>query len=139
MQNRYLKHAHISEKKFKSVLSCFCKDYTATQTAELSHVSRNTVNGLYSRIRQRIFDITQDDEYLDGKVEVDESYFGAKRIRGKRGRGAKGKVPVVGLLKRQGKVYTQILPHCTREDLMPILNGQNSGGYYCLYRWLEKL
>ena len=36
---------------------------------------------------------------LDGEVEVDESYFGARRVRGKRGRGARGKTPVVGLLK----------------------------------------
>ena len=32
-----------------------------------------------------------------GEFEVDESYFGAKRVRGKRGRGAAGKTPVFGL------------------------------------------
>ena len=36
--------------------------------------------------------------------ELDESYFGAKRVRGKRGRGAAGKTPVFGLPKRDGKV-----------------------------------
>ena len=35
---------------------------------------------------------------------MDESYFGARRIRGKRGRGAKGKTIVFGLKKRKGKV-----------------------------------
>ena len=44
---------------------------------------------------------------LDGEVEVDESYFGARRVRGKRDRGAKGKIPVIGPLKRGGKVYTK--------------------------------
>jgi len=39
------------------------------------------------------------------EIECDESYFGAKRIRGKRGRGAAGKTPVFGLLKRNGKGY----------------------------------
>ena len=39
-----------------------------------------------------------------GIFELDESYFGAKRVRGKRGRGAAGKTPVFGLLKRDGKV-----------------------------------
>ena len=39
-----------------------------------------------------------------GVFELDESYFGAKRVRGKRGRGAAGKTPVFGLPKRDGKV-----------------------------------
>jgi transposase len=37
-----------------------------------------------------------------GVFELDESYFGAKRVRGKRSRGAAGKTPVFGLLKREG-------------------------------------
>ena len=36
---------------------------------------------------------------FDGEIEVDESYFGGHR-KGKRGRGAAGKVAVFGLLKR---------------------------------------
>ena len=44
---------------------------------------------------------------------------GAKRIRGKRGRGAAGKTPVFGLLKREGKVYVEIVKNCTKEQLMP--------------------
>ena len=43
--------------------------------------------------------------FLAGEIEVDESYFGGVR-KGKRGRGAGGKVPVFGLLKRGGRVYT---------------------------------
>ena len=43
-----------------------------------------------------------------GEIEVDESYFGGAR-KGNRGRGAAGKVPVFGLLKRGGKVYTKII------------------------------
>ena len=61
---------------------------------------------------------------LNNEVEFDESYFGARRVRGKRGRGAKGKTPVVGLLKRKGRVYTQIIPNCSRRELMPIIKGK---------------
>ena len=43
---------------------------------------------------------------FSGEIEIDESYFGAKRVRGKRGRGAANKTPVFGMLKRDGKVYT---------------------------------
>lgn len=58
-----------------------------------------------------------------GEYEFDESYFGAKRIRGKRGRGAVGKTPVFGLLKRGEKVFVTIVPDCSKESLMPIIQG----------------
>ncbi len=124
MKNIYLKHAHISQRKFKQVLVCFTNDYTAKATSQIVGISRNTVNGLYSFFRLRILELSKTSQDLDGEVEVDESYFGARRVRGKRGRGAKGKIPVVGLLKRQGKVYTQIIPNCTRQELMPIIKGK---------------
>ena len=41
--------------------------------------------------------------------------------KGKRGRGAAGKVPVFGLLKRGGKVYTQIVTDTKTETLLPII------------------
>ena len=47
-----------------------------------------------------------------GEFECDESYFGAHRVRGKRGRGAAGKTPVFGLLKRHGNVYVEIVENC---------------------------
>ena len=55
-----------------------------------------------------------------GEIEVDESYFGGSR-KGKRGRGAAGKVPVFGLLKRGGKVYTVMIPNARTATLMPIM------------------
>ena len=63
-------------------------------------------------------------EKENGEFELDESYFGAKRVRGKRGRGAAGKTPVFGLLKRDGKVYVEIVKDCTREQLLPIIQGK---------------
>lgn len=124
MRNKYLKHTHISEVKFKQILKCFSQDFTASQTSLLTNVSRNTVNGLFAKFRLRILDLTTNREGLGGEVEVDESYFGARRVRGKRGRGALGKIPVVGLLKRHVKVYTQVVKNCTKEQLMPILRGK---------------
>ena len=124
MQNRYCKQTHISQRKFRQILNCFCHDYTAVVTSQVTGISRNSINSLYAKFRTRILELSLTSGNLDGEVEVDESYFGARRVRGKRGRGAKGKVPVVGLLKRSGKVYTQIIPNCTREQLMPILRGK---------------
>ena len=60
---------------------------------------------------------------LKGVIEVDESYFGAKRIKGKRGRGAFKKTPVFGIFKRGGKVYTEIVPDCAKDTLKGIIRG----------------
>ena len=59
-----------------------------------------------------------------GEFELDDSCFGARRVRGKRGRGAAGKTLVFGLLKRSGKVFVTIVPNCSREELMPIIQGK---------------
>ena len=58
--------------------------------------------------------------FLHGEVDVDESYFGGVR-KGKRGRGAAGKIPVFGCLERKGKVYTQIISDVREKTLMPII------------------
>jgi transposase len=67
-----------------------------------------------------IYEQSEHLELLDGEVEADESYFGGKR-KGKRGRGAVGKVPVFGLLKRNGKVFTVVIPDAKETTLMPII------------------
>ena len=72
-------------------------------------MNRNTVNRFYLVLRQIIAEEMEKAAALHGEVEVDESYFGGKR-KGKRGRGAAGKVPVFGLLKRGGRVYALPIP-----------------------------
>ena len=66
--------------------------------------------------------LTEEESYFEaGEIEVDESYFGAKRVRGKRGRGAGGKTKVFGMKKRGDKVYTQIVSNCLAGELVPII------------------
>lgn len=123
MKNKYLYRSHISEKKFRQILKLFCRDYTAFAVSDATGISRITINKIYASFRKRICSLVNND-LLNNEVEIDESYFGARRVRGKRGRGAKGKTPVVGLLKRKGRVYTQIIPNCSRAELMPIIKGK---------------
>ena len=52
--------------------------------------------------------------FSKGEIEIDESYFGAKRVRGLRGRGSSGKTIVFGLKRRNGKVYTQVIKNCSQ-------------------------
>jgi transposase len=125
MKNKYLFKSHISERKFRDILRYFSQDFDATNVSFLTGLTRKTINRLYHKFRLRIYQLEkQDSGKINGEVEIDESYFGARRVRGKRGRGAKGKVPVVGLLKRNGKVFTQIIANCKRRELMPIIKGK---------------
>ena len=108
-KNKYVQGAHISERKFRQIILLFSEDLNATQIAHLTNISRPTINNYMHAIRLRLLELCalQTAPVL-GQFEVDESYFGAKRVKGKRGRGAKGKTIVFGLLKRGERVYTEI-------------------------------
>jgi transposase len=126
-QNRYYRHAHISERKFRQLVRFFALDFSATDTAHLTGLSRKSVTMIFLKIRRRIAEECERASPLSsGEVEVDESYFGARRVRGKRGRGASGKTPVFGLLKRDGCVYTEIVPDCKKATLQAIIRGRVS-------------
>jgi len=94
-------------------------------TAGLVGLSVQAAQRWYDRLRLRILEMAVEEARpFAGEVEIDESYFGARRVRGKRGRGAAGKTPVIGLLKRGGKVFTEIVENCSRQALEPIIKGQ---------------
>ena len=123
VKNRYYFRSRIREAKFRQLIRCFALDFTATSTAQLTGISIRSVNAIYLKVRQRIAQCCELESPLQGAVEVDESYFGAQRVRGKRGRGAYGKTIVFGVLKRQGKVYTEIVPDCSKATLQAIIRG----------------
>lgn len=125
MKNKYFVKSHIREPQFRKILRYFSSDFEASQCAKLTKLTRKTINKLYHKFRVRIYQIEENQSSrINEEIEVDESYFGARRVRGKRGRGAKGKVPVIGLLKRNGKVFTQIIENCKRRELMPVIRGR---------------
>ena len=121
MKNKYLSRSKISEKKYRQVLRLFCDDLTAVQIAKSTGVGRKAVNRLLMDLRLRIAAFCEASSPLCGEVEIDESYFGPKRVRGKRGRGAGKKIIVFGVLKRRGKVYTQIVPNASRKALKQVI------------------
>lgn len=104
----------------------FCFDSSATETSKRLKINRNTINRIYKLLRERIFELSEQhrSDKVGGDIEVDESYFGARRVRGKRGRGAQCKIPAFGLLKRNGKVYVEVIKHASRAQLMPIIKGK---------------
>lgn len=120
MKNKYAYRSRISEAKIRQLVKLFSVDLTASQIAKLSGVNRNTINRYVTAFRERIARYCEAESPAKGEVEVDESYFGARRDRG---RGARGKTIVFGLFKRKDKVYTEIVPDCSRATLQDIIRG----------------
>ena len=125
MKNKYLKGARISERKFREVLKCFAHDLPVLTASKLCGLNYRTVHRLCELLRQRVVAIAvQESPSLGGEVEIDESYFGPRRVRGKRGRGAGGKIPVIGLHKHGENVYLNVVNNCSKQELMPIITGR---------------
>ena len=123
MKNRYFLRSRISEAKFREIIKLFSGDLTACQIALFSGVSRNCVNRILKQMRIRIAEFCEEESIFEkGEIEIDESYFGAKRIRGRRGRGSYGKTIVFGLKQRKGKVYTQVIKNCSQKAIIPLIN-----------------
>ncbi len=122
--NRYYRRSRISEKKFREIIKYFALDLTANRTAQLTGLTHKTVNQIYLKVRHRLAQDCLRQSPFSGEVEVDESYFGAKRVKGKRGRGASGKTIVFGIYKRNGKVFTEIVPNVQRKTLQAIIRGR---------------
>ncbi|SHN90854.1 Mobile element protein [Bathymodiolus heckerae thiotrophic gill symbiont] len=127
VKNKYVNRSRIPEKKFREIIKYFSLDLNAVQIKELTGLSRQTINKYLTAIRLRVVELSiLQSAPLVGQIEVDESYFGARRVRGKRGRGALGETIVFGLLKRGGKVYTEIVPNCKSTTLQRIIKGKTS-------------
>lgn len=77
-------------------------------------------------IRKHMADV-DGEERLSGIVEVDETYVGGKK-KGKRGRGAEGKTVVFGMLERDGKVMTKIVPDAKRHTLQTHIHANVEAG-----------
>ena len=125
MKNKYANRSKISEAKTRQLIRLFSLDLDAGQIAAITGLNRNTVNRYLVAIRERIAQFCEQISPVSGQVEVDESYFGGKHS-GKRGWGAGGKVIVFGLFKRNGKVYTQIVPDVKAKTLQGIIRGRVS-------------
>ena len=115
----YIRKSRLSPRRQNRLLEHFVAGTTARAAAEIIGVQPNTAIRFYMRLRFLIASQLPSYE-LNGEVEADESYFGGIR-KGKRGRGATGKVAVFGLLKRGGKVFTAIVPNARTETLLPII------------------
>jgi len=118
-----MKYSKLSDFKIKKILRAFCLELTAVQASKQLGLNRKTVDNYYNKLRQKIIEYQEKQQIkFQGNIELDESYFGSRRSGEKRGRGAGGKIPVFGILKRNGTVYTEIVSDASRKSIMPIIN-----------------
>jgi transposase len=112
----------LSKKHQGKLLEFFVLQVTARSAADMLGIQVNTSALFYHKIRQVIWTRLelQAEEMLGGEIELDESYFGGHR-KGKRGRGAAGKVIVFGILKRDDRVFTKVVADTKADTLMPII------------------
>jgi transposase len=102
-------HCKLLRKQQLRLLEFYVLEVTSRSAADILGIQPNTALLFYRKTRQVLSHHIerQATEVFDGAVELDESYFGGTR-KGKRGRGAAGKVVVFSTLKRAGKVFTKV-------------------------------
>jgi len=118
-----MRKSRLSKEKQQRLLEHFVAGATARTAGALVGVNHKTAAYYFLRLREIIYQATEDDTPFGGEIEVDESYFGGRR-KGKRGRGAAGKVPVFGLLKRKGKVFAKVIPNAKGKTLKAIIDNK---------------
>jgi transposase len=114
--------SRLSHYKQDRLIEHFVSCSTSLTAACLCGVNRKASSYFFLRLREIIaLELEVESEAMfSGEIEVDESYFGGRR-KGRRGRGAGGKIPVFGLLKRAGKIYNKVIPNASSDTLMPIM------------------
>ncbi len=118
-----MKYSKLSVYQTKKILKCFSDELTATQTAKSLGLHRNTIDRFFQIFRECIVEHQEKNlQTMSGNIEIDESYFGSAYRGDKRGRSTQRKIPVVGLLKRNGIVYTKIIPNASRAAIWPTIH-----------------
>jgi len=123
MVNTMFHRSHVLLQKWFYALYLFTTTRHGVPAKELQRqlgVSYPTALRMSHKIRVFMGKVDGDPP-LTGHVEIDETYIGGKRpkIKGFTGRGAKGKTVVMGILERDGEVFTKIVPTAGRKSLIP--------------------
>lgn len=95
---------------------------SSREIARMIGVQVNSVSGLVRKIGMTLGG-AQLSAKLRGNIELDDAFFGGKR-KGKRGRGAAGKTPMLGLKTRTGKARILAVPHLRNPRLRRTIRAQ---------------
>lgn len=117
---RWINQGNLTAGQWLRLLKLFELELSVRKIAQQLGLSYNAAYKAVHTIRAAITAYSADGgRFLRGEVEMDESYFGGKR-KGKRGRGAAGKVPVFGILEREGRVFVEVLPTTRAKDVLAL-------------------
>lgn len=132
MKNKFLKGAHLSERKFKEILKLFSEDLTATQIANISGVSRVTINSYLKKIRMQIVRYCESLQpestahaasWVSGGFSHSHDHETAVAVKTDVDRIVR---PVIfGIYKLEHKVFTEILPDVSRSMIQAIARGRS--------------
>ncbi len=132
MKNKFLKGAHLSERKFKEILKLFSEDLTATQIANISGVSRVTINSYLKKIRLQIVKYC---ESIQPEKTGSAASYGLRNLSLHQPQDVAVAVktdvdrvvkPVIfGIYKSDNKVFTEILPDVSRSMIQAIARGRS--------------
>lgn len=113
MTCEWVRNSKLSNRQIGKLIDCFVLEAPSSKAAKMLKINRHSADRVGNIIRTK----------LAQEVEVDESYFGGKK-KGKRRQGAANKVPVFGILKLGGKVYTGIVDDVSRKTLQGIIRSK---------------
>lgn len=124
-ENKYYKRSKIPEWKFRSLVLCFARDLSATDTARLTGLTRKSVTTIFLKIRQRLAqECKRSSPLWAGRVELTEAHTCTRCICGKRGCGTNHGKPLFSLLEYDHHIYTEIIPDCKKAPLRAIIRGR---------------
>lgn len=123
-KNKYVRRAKISEYKFRKMVKYFAEDLSATQIAQKMAINRNTVNRYLNEIRGRIVEFCE--QYAPFVEELSEEkenslVTSAEVVQNQKTISEKISTNL-GILKRRGKVYAEMLANCTASKFRTLLN-----------------
>jgi len=122
-----MEHSHIPVAKWLLGIHLMNAGKNGVSALELSRVLGIGYRAAWfmaHRIRHALAPTTEQPQTkMTGVVEADETYVGG-RARGKRGRGAANKTPVVTLVERNGQARSAVVTNVTGENIKAILTQQ---------------
>jgi transposase len=118
-----MRKSKLGRDKQTRLIEHFVAGATARTAAVLVGVNHKTAAYYFHRLREIIYQATEDEVPFFGEIEVGESHSGGKSKR-KRGQGAADMVLVFGLLRRGGKVHVKVIPNAKGKILKAIMDNK---------------
>jgi len=117
---RWINSGRLSGVQWLWIIKLFELEVSVRKMALQLGLCYRSVYAAVSAIRMAVLSHAEDaGSLLGGEIELDEAYFGGRR-KGNRGRGSAGKVPVFGILERDGQVHVSVVPDVSAATLLKL-------------------